>query len=78
MTPQSPASVMPGDWKGWPLRKDYVQSDFYELKDAYRKTVHLIPLRIAESEGLCSSSSKHLTFKWCRSLLVYGVIDQLI
>jgi NAD(P)H-quinone oxidoreductase subunit J len=26
---------MPEDWKGWPLRKDYVQPDFYELQDAY-------------------------------------------
>jgi NAD(P)H-quinone oxidoreductase subunit J len=27
--------LMPEDWKGWPLRKDYVQPDFYELQDAY-------------------------------------------
>ena len=25
--------LMPEDWKGWPLRKDYVQPDFYS-KDA--------------------------------------------
>ncbi len=27
--------LMPEDWKGFPLRKDYVQPDFYELQDAY-------------------------------------------
>lgn len=27
--------LMPEDWQGWPLRKDYVQPDFYELQDAY-------------------------------------------
>ncbi|MCP9849589.1 NAD(P)H-quinone oxidoreductase subunit J [Cyanobium sp. Morenito 9A2] len=27
--------LMPEDWKGYPLRKDYVQPDFYELQDAY-------------------------------------------
>ena len=27
--------LMPDDWKGWPLRKDYVQPDFYEMQDAY-------------------------------------------
>ena len=27
--------LMPEDWKGWPLRKDYVQTDFYEMQDAY-------------------------------------------
>lgn len=27
--------LMPEDWVGWPLRKDYVQPDFYELQDAY-------------------------------------------
>ncbi|QEY32312.1 NAD(P)H-quinone oxidoreductase subunit J [Synechococcus sp. RSCCF101] len=27
--------LMPEDWKGYPLRKDYVQQDFYELQDAY-------------------------------------------
>ena len=27
--------MMPEDWKGWPLRKDYVQPDFYEMQDAY-------------------------------------------
>jgi NAD(P)H-quinone oxidoreductase subunit J len=26
---------MPEDWKGFPLRKDYVQPDFYEMQDAY-------------------------------------------
>jgi len=27
--------MMPEDWVGWPLRKDYVSPDFYELQDAY-------------------------------------------
>ena len=27
--------LMPEDWKGFPLRKDYVQPAFYELQDAY-------------------------------------------
>lgn len=27
--------LMPEDWSGWPLRKDYVQPDFYEMQDAY-------------------------------------------
>ena len=27
--------LMPDDWRGWPLRKDYIQPDFYELQDAY-------------------------------------------
>lgn len=27
--------LMPEDWKGYPMRKDYVQPDFYELQDAY-------------------------------------------
>jgi NAD(P)H-quinone oxidoreductase subunit J len=27
--------LMPEDWKGWPLLKDYVQPDFYEMQDAY-------------------------------------------
>ena len=27
--------LMPEDWKGWPLRKDYVQPDFYEMQDAF-------------------------------------------
>jgi NAD(P)H-quinone oxidoreductase subunit J len=27
--------LMPEDWKGWPLRKDYVQPDFYEMQDSY-------------------------------------------
>ena len=33
--PQPKRLLMPEDWKGWPLRKDYVQPDFYELQDAY-------------------------------------------
>ena len=27
--------LMPEDWVGYPLRKDYVQPDFYELQDAF-------------------------------------------
>ncbi len=27
--------LMPEDWTGFPLRKDYVQPDFYEMQDAY-------------------------------------------
>jgi len=27
--------LMPEDWRGGPLRKDYIQPDFYELQDAY-------------------------------------------
>ena len=27
--------LMPEDWQGWPLRKDYVQPDFYEMQDAH-------------------------------------------
>lgn len=27
--------LMPEDWVGWPLRKDYVSPDFYELQDAH-------------------------------------------
>ena len=27
--------LMSEDWKGWPLRKDYVQPDFYEMQDAF-------------------------------------------
>ncbi|HRD41652.1 MAG TPA: NAD(P)H-quinone oxidoreductase subunit J [Prochlorococcaceae cyanobacterium AMR_MDS_5431] len=27
--------LMPEDWKGYPLRKDYVQPDFYEMQMAY-------------------------------------------
>lgn len=27
--------LMPEDWIGWPMRKDYVTPDFYELQDAY-------------------------------------------
>lgn len=27
--------LMPEDWVGFPLRKDYISPDFYELQDAY-------------------------------------------
>nr|QWW93110.1 NADH-plastoquinone oxidoreductase subunit J [Fossombronia mylioides] len=27
--------LMPDSWLGWPLRKDYIVPDFYELQDAY-------------------------------------------
>lgn len=27
--------LMPEDWVGWPLRKDYIAPDFFELQDAY-------------------------------------------
>nr|YP_002049142.1 NADH dehydrogenase subunit J [Paulinella chromatophora]B1X4R3.1 RecName: Full=NAD(P)H-quinone oxidoreductase subunit J, organellar chromatophore; AltName: Full=NAD(P)H dehydrogenase subunit J; AltName: Full=NADH-plastoquinone oxidoreductase subunit J [Paulinella chromatophora]ACB42932.1 NADH dehydrogenase subunit J [Paulinella chromatophora] len=27
--------LMPEDWKGYPLRKDYIQPDFYEMQVAY-------------------------------------------
>lgn len=27
--------LMPENWEGWPLRKDYITPDFYELQDAY-------------------------------------------
>ena len=27
--------LIPEDWRGWPLLKDYIQPDFYELQDAY-------------------------------------------
>jgi NAD(P)H-quinone oxidoreductase subunit J len=27
--------LMPEDWVGYPLRKDYISHDFYELQDAY-------------------------------------------
>ncbi|CDM97946.1 MAG: NAD(P)H-quinone oxidoreductase subunit J [Limnospira sp. PMC 1291.21] len=27
--------LMPEDWVGWPLRKDYISPDFHELQDAY-------------------------------------------
>ncbi|MEM1370235.1 MAG: NAD(P)H-quinone oxidoreductase subunit J, partial [Cyanobacteria bacterium P01_H01_bin.15] len=27
--------LMPEDWQGWPLRKDYISPDFFELQDAY-------------------------------------------
>ena len=27
--------LMPENWLGWPLRKDYITPDFYELQDAY-------------------------------------------
>ena len=33
--PQPKRLLMPEDWKGFPLRKDYVQPDFYEMQDAY-------------------------------------------
>lgn len=27
--------LMPEDWVGWPLRKDYISPDFFELQSAY-------------------------------------------
>lgn len=27
--------LMPENWLGWPLRKDYITPDFYELQDSY-------------------------------------------
>jgi NAD(P)H-quinone oxidoreductase subunit J len=27
--------LMPEDWVGWPLRKDYISPDFYELQEPY-------------------------------------------
>lgn len=27
--------LMPDSWLGWPLRKDYITPNFYELQDAY-------------------------------------------
>ena len=33
--PNQKRLLMPEDWRGWPLRKDYIQPDFYELQDAY-------------------------------------------
>jgi NAD(P)H-quinone oxidoreductase subunit J len=27
--------LMPEDWVGWPMRKDYISPEFYELQDAY-------------------------------------------
>lgn len=27
--------LMPEDWIGWPLRKDYISPEFHELQDAY-------------------------------------------
>jgi NAD(P)H-quinone oxidoreductase subunit J len=27
--------LMPADWVGYPLRKDYISHDFFELQDAY-------------------------------------------
>ncbi len=27
--------LMNEDWKGWPLRKDYISPDFYEIQNAY-------------------------------------------
>nr|YP_010881347.1 NADH-plastoquinone oxidoreductase subunit J [Moerckia flotoviana]WIA67299.1 NADH-plastoquinone oxidoreductase subunit J [Moerckia flotoviana] len=28
--------LMPDSWMGWPLRKDYIVPDFYELQDSYQ------------------------------------------
>lgn len=33
--PHPKCLLMHEDWKGWPLRKDFVQPDFYEMQDAY-------------------------------------------
>ncbi|VAH90039.1 unnamed protein product [Triticum turgidum subsp. durum] len=27
--------LMPGSWIGWPLRKDYITPNFYEIQDAH-------------------------------------------
>lgn len=27
--------LMPENWRGWPMRKDYITPDFYELQDSY-------------------------------------------
>ncbi len=33
--PRLKCILMPDSWIGWPLRKDYIVPDFYELQDAY-------------------------------------------
>lgn len=27
--------LMPESWIGWPLRKDYIAPDFYEIQDSH-------------------------------------------